>query len=83
MLNQFHVRLRRRQRWKTKKLLLFPVVTDDKAVEITSKCVTVKITSRYVGDSSVKYELNCQWDRANIEDRLSVCITLEYLPKLE
>ena len=34
-----------------------------------------------IWNSSIKYELNCQWDRANIDDRYSVCITVEYLSK--
>ena len=31
--------------------------------------------------SSIKYELNYQWDRGNIDNRYPVCFTMEYLPK--
>ena len=34
-----------------------------------------------IRNSSIKYELNCQWNRANIDNWYSVCITMEYLPK--
>ena len=34
-----------------------------------------------IWNSSIQYELNCQWNRANIDNRHSVCITVEYFPK--
>ena len=37
--DKFYVRLQRRQRWKTMKQLLFPVVMGDEAIAITSSCV--------------------------------------------
>ena len=36
-----------------------------------------------IWNSSIKYELNCQWYHPNTDDRYSVCITVEYLPKIE
>ena len=40
-------------------------------------------TSWYKGiwNSNIKYELNCQWDRANIGNQYSVSIMTEYLLK--
>ena len=36
-----------------------------------------------IWNSSIKYELNCQWDRVNIDDRYSVCIMVNTCQKIE
>ena len=52
----------------------------DEAIAITSSCVKGYLDIKK-WNSSIKYELNCQWDGANIDNRYSVCILVEYLPK--
>ena len=54
----------------------------DKAIATTSSCVRGNFEiKKYGTHASIKYKLNCQWDRANIDDWYSVCLTVEYLPR--